>query len=664
MPDFLVPQALAIALNQERGQVTIFHRTLTTKLSNAAALIVFGIPAAWPAHAQEAQATPAQIAVGGMKITGIPNDWSFRHLVFSNPGTEDEAIRNGRHAEWLRIVNEPRFVMEQLHRHAAAQGPAAAQVAALEAQTAAAEDPGKKPRRKIHKDWSEGLGSPPSHGLANLYPAKWSFSATTASCANDFVVYPTTVTGSATEATVMAYNNLYSGCGGDGAVPSVYWAYNTGGQIYLSPVMSGDGSQMAFIQFNGASVATLVLVKWAASSAQSLSNPGTPTTVSASSYPSCTAPCMTSVGMTGTANTTLYSSPFYDYGSDSMFAADDFGNLHKFQPVFNGVPAEVTSSGWPVALHMESITSSPVYDPISGCVFVGNWNGNLYSVNSGNPGASCTSTTGSVRASSAAYAIGNCRGIQDGPLVDSTAASVYAFSQDYLEGATYNDVVAQFSTGFAGTGANAAHLVNIGIGDRQGNFCFNYGIWSGAFDNVYYSSATPTSPSGHLYVTGNSYGPATLYQLTITNNALTATFAGPQLEATGGGTGNAAASPITEFCNNGMSACVSDGTNTTAGADYIFLSADDGAPAGCTGDCVMSFTVNTPSAFSSGTTPNAPLSIPTAFEWPTGGFIIDNSVGSGTLVGASQIYFLTLADTTCGNGVGGVCATQASQSAP
>ena len=49
--------------------------------------------------------------------------------------------------------------------------------------------------------------------------------------------------------------------------------------------------------------------------------------------------------------------------SPTSLAADDFGNLHKFQPVFNGVPAEVTSSGWPVALHMESITSSPVYDP-------------------------------------------------------------------------------------------------------------------------------------------------------------------------------------------------------------------------------------------------------------------------------------------------------------
>jgi hypothetical protein len=104
-----------------------------------------------------------------------------------------------------------------------AEGPAAAQVAALESQAANAEDPGKKPKRKIHKDWSEGLGSGASHGLANLYPAKWSFSATTASCANDFVVYPTTATGSATQATVMAYNNLYSGCSGDGAVPSVYW---------------------------------------------------------------------------------------------------------------------------------------------------------------------------------------------------------------------------------------------------------------------------------------------------------------------------------------------------------------------------------------------------------------------------------------------------------
>ena len=48
----------------------------------------------------------------------------------------------------------------------------------------------------------------------------------------------------------------------------------------------------------------------------------------------------------------------------------------------------------------------------------------------------------------------------------------------------------------------------------------------------------------------------------------------------------------------------------------------------------------------------------------TSGIIIDNTVSPGTLVGASQVYFSTLADQTCvtSGGTGG-CAVQASQSA-
>jgi hypothetical protein len=46
----------------------------------------------------------------------------------------------------------------------------------------------------------------------------------------------------------------------------------------------------------------------------------------------------------------------------------------------------------------------------------------------------------------------------------------------------------------------------------------------------------------------------------------------------------------------------------------------------------------------------------------TSGIIIDNTVGSGTLAGASQVYFSTLSDQACSNGTGG-CAVQASQSA-
>jgi hypothetical protein len=47
----------------------------------------------------------------------------------------------------------------------------------------------------------------------------------------------------------------------------------------------------------------------------------------------------------------------------------------------------------------------------------------------------------------------------------------------------------------------------------------------------------------------------------------------------------------------------------------------------------------------------------------TSGIILDNVVGSGTLAGASQIYFTTQGNQTCATGGTGGCAIQASQSA-
>jgi hypothetical protein len=452
-----------------------------------AALIVLSIPMSLPVRGQDIEATPSQITVGGVKITGVPNDWSFRHVVFSNAGTEEEAISNGKHDEWLRIVNEPRYIIQQLHRHAPVHGPAAAQVAALEAapaglgaQANAADEPDKSKKPKMHKDWSEGLGSGGNEG-ANWYPAKWSFSTTTASCANDFVVYPTGSLGSSTQASVIAYNNLYSGCSGNGAVPSVYWAYNTGGYIWRSPVLSATGSQVAFVQGSSTTI-SLALLKWAASTTQTLTSPDTLTAVSASSYLTCTAPCMTSIAFSG-ATQDSYSDPYYDYGTDSVYVGDSSGYyLHKFHPVFNGTPAEVTTSGWPLSLTGYSV-ASPVYDPVSGCVFVGNTFGYFYSVNSGNPGTQCTSTTGSIHSTSALLSTYDYSwGIADGPLLDPAAGSVYAFVDnnyyydyecleyngsncvDYEYFYDYEEEVAQFRTNFTGTAYNP---VIFGIGVRS-----------------------------------------------------------------------------------------------------------------------------------------------------------------------------------------------------
>src|ERR1019366_7903237 len=102
---------------------------------------------------------------------GIPEDWSTHHLVFSNPGTEEDAIANGTHDRWLSIVNDPRYIIQQLKRRAA-QGPVAADIASIEqavqaGNAASAEriavDPTpaakSKKKSKLKKDWSEPLGS-------------------------------------------------------------------------------------------------------------------------------------------------------------------------------------------------------------------------------------------------------------------------------------------------------------------------------------------------------------------------------------------------------------------------------------------------------------------------------------------------------------------------
>src|ERR1700733_4503382 len=40
---------------------------------------------------------------------GIPQDWSHRHLIFSNPDTPQEAAAKGTYQQWLRDFEDPRF---------------------------------------------------------------------------------------------------------------------------------------------------------------------------------------------------------------------------------------------------------------------------------------------------------------------------------------------------------------------------------------------------------------------------------------------------------------------------------------------------------------------------------------------------------------------------
>ena len=655
----------------------------------------------------------------------VPWDWTRHHLIFSDPGTAEDAIRNDTYERWLKINSDPRYMQQQersanassrthepsangadtmpesiepwtapddaavrsneagiraiemsLEERRAAQvgdrrlpfGLARADITASKEQTDAdltAGSTGAAPswstadwrnknnkekkvktnrrRNRIQKDWSETLGSNGTTGLGE-FPATFTATTGSTSCTSDFAVFNTGLAGTSGQASIVAYNNLYSSC--NGGTPTVYWAYNTGGTIVNSVSFSLNGSQLAFVQSNSSGVASLVLLTWLASNG-TLTAPVPPTPTAAASYNGCTAPCMTTLPLTGSPSDS-HSSPYVVYGNPATaYVGDDAGNLHKFINIFasgTNYPAEA-GSPWPVAVNSNASLATPVYDGVSAKVFVGDYLlsssspcepsatstnhpcGYLYSVNSSG------TVTGSAQ-------LDYNMGILDGPIIDSSAGEVYVFAGD--DGSTdcatsapcaavYQFPV-NFSAGASGTEAT------VGPGYEF--------LLSGTFDNAYFTSATHT---GHLYVVGNT-GPAnnTLYQVSINSNVMsTTTTAGPQVSSNYTNGYYSAGLQVTEF----------DSSST----DYIFLSVlSYGYPSACGtaslgSGCVIGYNVNS-GTISGSTTPTGA----TAEAGGTSGIVVDSATS-----GAQNIYFSTLLNQTCSTSGGtGGCAIQVSQSAP
>jgi hypothetical protein len=282
---------------------------------------------------------------------------------------------------------------------------------------------------------------------------------------------------------------------------------------------------------------------------------------------------MTVLNFSGTPNDTL-SNPWYDYASDSIYVGASNGTLHKFNPVFTGIPQEVTTSPWPVTLDATNTPASPVYDSASGCVFVGDANettsgasGYLYSVNSG-AGIS-TNVCGS---SAGKYATSNSQldtdyGIQDGPLVDSTAETVYVFvGYDGSSDGVYQFTITNFPD----------DSVERQLGASASGKTTLYQL-VGTFDNQYYASSSST-PTGNLYVcTTDEYG--VLYQVPILANKTQPGVAGPELSGTIGGDGvYGRCSPESEFFNSstggtavGWVTIQSDPGTWTSGANTVTI---------------------------------------------------------------------------------------------
>ncbi len=531
--------------------------------------VAFGLLAAFnaPAICQEAPA----IHIGSAQISGIPYDWTHHHVLFSDPGTEQEAISAGRHEHWQKVVNDPRYVMHQLRKNLPVRGPAAVDAAyrtkwitEVEGGDGARSEfrfrghfprdnnfrgTGSNPSADIKRDWSMALGGP---GLAaGHYPAKYSFSTTTASC-SDYVVYPTGAAGSTTQATIVAFTNVYVGGGCGSTNPTVNWSYNTppGGVVAnsatanTSPVLSIDGKQIAYVETYGGNGYLVLLTM--ASSGGTVASPKTITYVITTNYRGCVgvsggAPCYTTIPL-GAADTN--SAPYYVYGStDTIFVGDNTGKLHEVTGAFNGTPAIDPNSSWPVAASTATTPAltSPVVDSgASGLIFVADATGYLHSV-------PLTGGTANVQTSDRMEC--GTAGIVDPPIVDSTTEYVYAFMGYGCDG-TNNTYINRFPTG---TSIGASYGTPLSFGNGGGSNPIASVMRAGTFD---YQYTYGTGTSGNLYTCENGR----MYQIAMSTFSTATTFNTPV-----GTVGTAAAcSPVTEFLGVKANTTLSAATTGTA----------------------------------------------------------------------------------------------------
>jgi hypothetical protein len=592
---------------------------------------------------------------------GLAKDWSTHHLVYSKPGKGVPAAR------LQKLLKDPRYIMQQELRAAMVAPPS------LPAPLAATERPnppvtfpvyngGPLPRglakalkpptgnevvpngrgkKRFHQDWSTSIGANGTTGVGQ-FPA--TFTQTGSPCATDIAIYNTGVGGSGSQATVVAYNNIYAAC--NGGTPTVYFAYNTGtAAVGTSVDLSYDGTEIAFIQGNSGSAASLVVVRTSGSGG-SVSTPTSPTAVASTSYNGCTAPCQTTVALTGSPSDT-YSSPFYDYTTDTLYVGDDSGKLHKFTGVFGetyigGVltptllnPTEITTGGWPAQVSSATTggaLGSPVYDSNTTLTFVGDYLLNYASTCE----PSATNSAGSCGYLYSVSALGTVTqsaqldyqyGVVDSPIVDPSTAEVFAYVGADNTAACSSGPCAgvfQFSETFAA--ANAGTEAQVGAGYEF--------MLSGAFDNNYYNSGT-----GNMYVAGGT-GPQnnTIYQIAVTSGVMGTVTTGPAIAANYTNGYYAGGLQITEFY--------------TGTYDYIFAGALMSVSNPLVGE-VEGYDV-TAGVVSPSTTTTGSIQV----AGGPSGVVVDNSLAT-----AQNIYFsTTLNGTSCGATLG--CAVQTIQSAP
>lgn len=525
---------------------------------------------------------------------GVPQDWTHHHVVFGGapPAPDTKAA----------LASEPRYLHQKLR-----------QAAALK------QKPAKFHGNKHKVDWSVNLGGSAAFLAPGTYPAKYTFDINASpSCASDFAVFALNVAGSGTQATIVAYNNLYTGTPAGlcaGTAPTVLWAYNTGTAINTSPVLSLNGKKVAWIANANPPVLHVLTIGTGAGNGAAVNSPAVP---GVGNNAVDTTVTFGSVGDTR-------SSLFVDYTNDVGYAASNDGNIHKFTGIFAGTPAEVLGGGWPVlnADGANRVLTSIIYDSVSRNLFYGTDLGTFgYIRETGSTRGVCLTGSPPCRGLFT-YNVGVGNPVIDAPLLDVVAQNVFVFVGN---DGTGHARVQQTDTQLSSSGPSAT------LGLNGAN------LYAGTFDNNYYIAPS----SGFLYTCGYAPGAATPTLYRIGFNAAAAM--------------NTATDGSSLLLSNTASQCspVTEVFNAPTLKDWLFVSVTGGCvgTGGGGAGCVNS--LNVTSSFPGAVTQARPAA------GGTSGIVVDNI---STLGQASSIYFSTQANGTCGDGGSGTgCAVKMTQS--
>jgi len=512
--------------------------------------------------------------------TGVPQDWSQGHIVFSR-----DAL-----ARQPELINrEPRIRYQTMQRW---QAPNSIVPYSADPVPAPVNDSGQR-------DWNLPMGS---KVVGHMYPAKFSFDpAATPDCANDFVVFGMVAFGTpgvgGGQANLVALNNLYVNSTGtgfcSGTAPNVLFAYNittvTGGRISTSPVLSEDGTKIAFVESvpGGSPQAIFHVLTWAPGGA--LKSAVVPAPGS-----------MTSLSFSPTANNTT-SSPWIDYATDVVYVGSNKGQVYKITGVFKGTPTPV-GNPWPVTVHTNFHITAPVLDAGRGVLMIGSSDGELYKIDT---------TTGQLSSLVVGRIGGSSSGIVAPPIVDGTSGTTFvvsAYGASSTVPSGYSAVLVEADTGTMGE----LKRVPIGLGASTGTAL---NLYDPALSDDYFNDpstgvirlcgtgAADTSPWQYAFgftVPGTQpilNGSPSFSRQLVTSLTARCTewteFFNPSI---GGGTdffffglnqncigasgcvaettGNTA--PTTAAVNGGPSGIIVDNYSTAVGASSIYLSSENG----------------------------------------------------------------------------------------